>query len=312
MGDASPWTRILHEVVSVWHTIRSALEPGAAPDADGTDRHTVLTFRAVADAVVPRTPALADELGAEHVPGGPDVGLGDYLVGYVNGLFQFGLPGVGARGNLPLAAPVAGALDAAALALLERGENAEEPSHERVLDLLDPAESDSTAEDAGAFATLSREDRLRAVDLLGEFEVELRAFDGEPFEFDAGLVGQLVVGFTEMIYYSEWQGYDEFVQPPSERVHPNDPSAVQGWRQTGYPGFAPGYAALRGYLGTDEGSLGDGEVWTTLDEGDPGTVRVFRESGGFRENDYDTSDYEEPFPAEDDSATEDPVAAEVA
>ena len=54
-----------------------------------------------------------------------------------------------------------------------------------------------------------------------------------------------------------------------------------------------------------------GAVWTTLDEGDPGTVRVFRESGGFRENDYDTNDYEEPFPAEGDSATEDPVAVEV-
>ncbi len=305
MGDASPWTRILHEAGSVWRTIQSVLEPGPTSDTDEVDLHTVLTFRAVADAVVPRTPDLADELGVEHVPGGPDVGLGDYLVGYVNGLFQFGLPGVGTRGNLPLAAPVAGALDAAALALLERGGNADGPSREHVLDLLDPVDSGSAADDAGTFATLSREDRLRAVDLLDEFEVELRSLDGEPFEFDAGVVGQLVVGFTEMIYYSEWDGYDEFPEPPGDLVHPNDPSAVQSWRQTGYPGFSSGYAALRGYLGTDDGPLGAGEVRTTVDGDAPSPVRLSRESGRFRENDYDTSDYEEPFP-------EEALAAEVA
>jgi len=61
-----------------------------------------------------------------------------------------------------------------------------------------------------------------------------------------------------MLHYSEWQGYDEFDQPPSERVHPNDPAAVQSWRQTGYPGFVDGYVALRGYVGTPDGPLGDG------------------------------------------------------
>ena len=290
----------------MWRTIRSVLGSGPTSDTDDTDHHTVLTFRAVADAVVPRTPDLADELDAEHVPGGPDVGLGDYLVGYVNGLFQFGLPGLGPRANLALAAAVADALDAAALALLERGGNADEPSREHALDLLDPADPDSVADDAGAFATLAREDRLRAVDLLEEFEVELRSLEGEPFEFDAGLVGQLVVGFTEMIYYSEWKGYDEFPAPPGDLEHPNDPSAVQGWRQTGYPGFSPGYAALRGYLGTDDGTLGGGDVRTTVDGDTASPVRLSRESGRFRENDYDTSDYEEPFPEEE------PLAAEVA
>jgi hypothetical protein len=66
------------------------------------------------------------------------------------------------------------------------------------------------------------------------------------------------LGFAEILHYSEWQGYDEFDQPPSERVHPNDPAAVQSWRQTGYPGFVDGYVALRGYVGTPDGPLGDG------------------------------------------------------
>jgi hypothetical protein len=123
----------------------------------------------------------------------------------------------------------------------------------------------------------------------------MRAFDGELFEFDAGLVGQLVVGFAEMIYYSEWQGYGEFVRAPNELTHPNDRRTVQSWRQTGYPGTAPGYAALRGYLGAEGSTLGDGETWTTIDD-DSSLVRLTHRSGSFRENDYDTSDYEEPYP----------------
>jgi hypothetical protein len=147
----------------------------------------------------------------------------------------------------------------------------------------------------GTFATLSRRDRLRALGRLEGFELEMRAFDGELFEFDAGLVGQLVVGFTEMIYYSEWQGYEGFVRSPDELTHSNDPTTVQSWRQTGYPGTAPGYAALRGYLGAEGSTLGDGETWTTIDDGPP-SVRLTRGSGSFRENDYDTSGYEELFP----------------
>jgi hypothetical protein len=297
MENASLWHRLLRQVFAVWRTLTSVL--GLGPDPD-TDAHTRVTFRAVADAVVPRTPELADEPGPEHVPGGMDVGLGDFLVVYVNDLFQLGLPGLGPRGNIPLAGPVANVLDAAALTLLERGENAAEPSHDRVLALLDPDDTDPTAgtDAAGTFAELSPEDRLRALGILDEFEIEIRGFDDELFELDAGLVGQLVIGFAEMIYYSEWQGYGEFARPPSELAHPNDPSAVQSWRQTGYPGTAPGYAALRGYLGTDDGSLGGGDVWATVDPDAPSPVNISHEAGSFRENEYDTSGYVEPYPEE--------------
>jgi hypothetical protein len=269
---------------------------GVGPDVDP---HTRVTFRAVTDAVVPETPALAGELGPEHVPGGLAVDLEEFAVTYVDDVFQLGLPHLGPRGNVPLADPVAHVLDTAALTLLDRGENEAEPSADRALSLLGPEDPPPEVVEGavGPFAELSRRDRLRAIGLLDEFEVEVSPTDDELVELDAGLVGQLVVGFVEMMYYSEWAGYDEFTAPPSERVHPNDPDAVQGWRQTGFPGFANGYAALRGYVGTDDGSLGTGDPWTTLGEEDG--VRLFDESGTFRENDYDTSDYEEPFPVED-------------
>jgi hypothetical protein len=262
------------------------------------DLHTRVTFRAVTDAVLPETPELGEELGSEHVPGGIAIDLDEFVVTYIDDGFQLGLPHVGPRGNIPLADPIADVLDAAARTLVARDENVAEPDSNRPVSLLnaDDASPTEIKDAAGEFATLSRNDRLRAISILDEFEIEVSPVADELFEFDAGLVGQLVIGFTEMIYYSEWQGYDEFVQPPSERVHPNDPSAVQSWRQTGFPGFANGYAALRGYVGTEGSSLGHGETWTTIDSDATPPVQLTYESGSFRENDYDTSGYEEPYP----------------
>jgi hypothetical protein len=263
----------------------------------GEDPHTSVTFRAIVDAVVPETPELADELGSGHVLGGLSIGLDEFVITYVDDGFQLGLPHLGPQGNIPLADGVAHVLDAAALTLVDRGENAREPGRDRAAALHEPGSVAAMRAEraAGMFAKLSGEDRLRAISILDEFELELTPFEDDLFEFDAGLVGQLVVGFTEMIYYSEWQGYDGFVRPPSELTHPNDPAAVQSWRQTGYPGFSSGYAALRGYLGVDGSTLGDGETWGTIGEGSS-PVRLTSGSGSFRENDYDTSGYEEPYP----------------
>ncbi|MEF8841937.1 MAG: hypothetical protein V5A62_09980 [Haloarculaceae archaeon] len=264
----------------------------------GEDPHTVVTFRAIVDAVVPETPELRDELGPEHGPGGLAVGLDEFVITYVDDGFQLGLPYVGPQGNVPMADAVAHVLDVAALKLVDRGGNALEPGRDRAGMLYEPGSPEAARAEraAGMFAKLSREDRLRAIGVLDEVEFRATPFGDELVEFDAGLVGQLVVGFTEMIYYSEWEGYGGFTRPPSDLVHSNDPAAVQSWRQTGYPGVAPGYAALRGYLGTDDGPLGDGESWTTVDGDAASPVRVTRDSGSFRENDYDTGDYEEPYP----------------
>jgi len=300
MKLATAWRSLLRWVDAFRRALTSLVEllaEGFGFRAD-VDVHTMVTFRAVADAVLPETPGLGAELGAEHVPGGVAIDLDEFVVTYVNDGFQLGLPYVGPLGNVPLADPIAQVLDAAALRLIDRGEHASEPSDDRPVSLLDPGEASprEIRSAAGAFSKLSRRDRLRAIGLLDEFEFTVSPVGDDLFEFDAGLVGQLVIGFTEMIYYSEWQGYDEFTCPPSERVHPNDPAAVQSWRQTGFPGFANGYAALRGYVGTDHGPLGDGPVWTTIDADATAPVRLARESGSFRENDYDTSGYEEPYP----------------
>ncbi len=45
-----------------------------------TDPHTRDTYRAIVDAVVPRTPQLEEELGEEHVPGGLEVELEKFII----------------------------------------------------------------------------------------------------------------------------------------------------------------------------------------------------------------------------------------
>ena len=300
MASRNPVQRLLRWLAVGWRSLTSLggllLEGvGIGPNVDP---HTIVTFRAIADAVVPETPALADELGPDHVPGGLAVGLDEFAITFVDNGFQFGLPYLGPKGNLPLADPIAHVLDTAAARLLDKGDNESEPDVQRALSLLGPDDpSPQDVSDAvGPFAELSRRDRLRAIAILDEVEFEVSPTDDDLFEFDAGLVGQLVIGFMEMIYYSEWAGYDDFTKPPSERVHSNDPADVQSWQQTGFPGFADGYAALRGYVGRDDSPLGDGDPWTTVDQ-ETG-IRIVERSGNFRENDYDTSSYEEPFPVE--------------
>lgn len=263
----------------------------------GPDLHTRVTFRAVTDAVIPETPELADELGPEHVPGGIAIGLDEFVIEYIDNGFQFGLPDLQSHGNLPMAGPIANLLDTAALKLVQRDGNEDAPSLDHAKALYGDEPADRAIERAaGPFAQLTRQDRLRAISILDELELELSLSDDDLFELDGGQVSQLVVGFLEMIYYSEWQGYEEFHRPPSERTHANDPSAIQSWRQTGYPGVTDGYSALRGYVGKDDSPLGEGETWRVIDA-EVG-VHLVGEPGRFRENEYDTSGYEEPFPVE--------------
>lgn len=280
------------------------------PPVPDTDPHTQLTYAAVVDAVIPRTPEVGADLGDEHVPGGLEIGLDAYLVEYVNTLFS-GLTPVGDRtGDLRLAEPMATLLEEAAIELLARGRNDDQPSPRFVEDLTDRSTTVGEAIDvaaAGLFPRLSRRDRLNAMTLFDEKELDTAPItDGTPvplFESDGGLVPTLMVGFTEVVYYSEWQGYEDITVPPSEREFTNDDDVIQSWRQSEFPGFADGHQAFRGYWGGDDVSLGAGETWETR-----GDREITMESGEFRDNSYDTSGYVEVFPTDGTPGTDRPAS----
>lgn len=210
-GTGSPWQ------------LAAALDE-AVQDAESSrhDQHTVATWRAVVDAVIPETPELADDLGEEHGPGGLDVELEIGLIEFVNGFLspEGTVPRVAPTGETaPLAESVAAALDTAAAELLARGGNRDPPERR--------------FEGGGPFASLSRRDRFRAM-----ADMEER---GGKY---GGFVVAIAAAFPAVLYYSEWSGYDDFTKLPAERRFSGD---VQSWTQTDYEGPTNGAAVLRGY-----------------------------------------------------------------
>lgn len=273
---------------------------------------TRATYKAVVDAVVPRTPELAGELGEEHVPGGLDVGLDDYLITFVDTLFTLGSV-AGTDANLPLADPVAVLLDSAAAQLVASGEYGAPPSLDRVLALLDVddlldvnelAADPEVALQQSLFAGLSRDDRLRAIEKLDAVDVDSSFLPGPVAELDVALIGQLVVGFTEVIYYSEWQGYEDITDPPGDRGFSG--TDIQSWAQTGFPGVIDGAPALRGYWSKPGSSLGSNATWETIDI-DGETVQLREAPGEFTDNEYETSGYREVYATDGTPAAGGPV-----
>lgn len=109
----------------------------------------------------------------------------------LNGTFEAPTPTVEPAVDARLAEPIATFLDEAAGELLVSGDNEDDPRPDRF-------------EGGGPFATLSRPDRLRA---MGRFDDEE----------DERVITQVLCAYTVLLYYSEWDGYDEFDRPPGDR-----------------------------------------------------------------------------------------------
>lgn len=238
---------------------------GTPAEAPIRDPHTQETVTALVEAIIPETPELAEERGEAYRPGAVTVGLDEFFVTFLNELVAVGVPGFGHVDNARLSEGLAAALDAAAAELLARGRNEHPPTSEAGVA-------------GGPFARLSQRDRMRAISLFEEKEGDTGDLPGPFLEADGGLLAQLTNGFAPLVYYSDWAGYDEYMAPRSEREF--DPDDIVAWEQAGYPGIEDGYAALRGYLRLD-GAEG---------------VELTMAPGSFEENEYDTSDYEDPYP----------------
>jgi hypothetical protein len=223
------------------HRIESFLA-GPEDTRPRDDPHTVATFRALVDLVVPETPDLAAELGEEHRAGGLNVEVERACIGFLDSAITLAIPPANDDTGAPLSEALADLMDSGASALLAQNRNENLPDPTRF-------------EGGGPFASLSRLDRRRA---LAELEVQ----------DDLSFVVAVLVVTPMLLYYSERTGYADFAAPPGERGFTG---AVQSWEQTDYPGPADGYAALRGYEvdeQTDEFDVGDRETLAPDDEDD--------------------------------------------
>ncbi|MCM3603055.1 hypothetical protein M3175_20145 [Robertmurraya korlensis] len=182
------------------------------------DSHTVITIKAAVDAILQAPP------------------MDEVIYGYVIAVLDQTLPSTINQGEtIPFSKQTASLLDMAAIQLmyLEKGRYSYRMS-------AFPRE--------GVFSTLSRSERLRAINLLERLEVPLESLP-EPFTNNPGLTQSMKNTITQLTflgYYSEWTGYGStrFNRPEYKRIE----YFPMGWIQTKYPGPAFGYRKLRGLL----------------------------------------------------------------
>lgn len=183
--------------------------------------HTQETFRALVDAIVPRTPELAEEYGKIQFFGALDLHIDAYMILSLNHYYY-----------TPLAKSTAEMLDTASDRLVLLNGNSGMLNYSRF-----PG--------GGTFAVLSPSDRFRALTLLKQSKIYPPDVT-IPFQDDPGLVLSVAGAFnrfTMMGYYSEWPGYGSTrLEAPNQRKLEYFPLS---WKQVGYPGPSLGYRALR-------------------------------------------------------------------
>jgi len=189
-------------------------------DQNNSFDHTQDTFKAFVDAVIPRSPKLAEEFGRIQYFGALDLHVDEYMIMSLNNYY------------IPLAKPTAEILDIAAEQLVFMGGN------NRLFNYL-------RFPRGGIFAALSPGDRFRAFTLLVQLNIKLEDLP-EPYKDNPELVLSITSAlnrFTMMGYYSEWSGYGSTrLMEPNQRVLEYFPLS---WNQVGYPGPSLGYRALR-------------------------------------------------------------------
>ncbi|WP_276260516.1 twin-arginine translocation signal domain-containing protein [Haloglomus litoreum] len=262
VGTVTPGP-VLQQVEDLLTQVEEEDLPDGTTDAPH-DPHTVATFDAIIDAVVPNTqddPVTGDKVGEPlddiHQYGGLDADMTGMCIDILNDFMspEVSLPKVANTGETaPLSQALAAILDVAASELVARGGNEDTPEPGR----FGPA--------GGPFASLSRKDRFRALydvenraNQLGDGEAQVSetvGIENGRYSRTGSFVVALAVVFPPIVYYSDMNAYDDFIDTaPSERdfdpaEHTSAPEGADtlfGWAQTGYPGITEGHDALLGY-----------------------------------------------------------------
>lgn len=183
--------------------------------------HTKATFMAFVDVMIPST------LGAL------DLRIDDYIIWALD--HYVSIQGEWALKTAHISSQTARVLDISAYHLIVSGK------------MKGPLDF-STYPDGGPFAALFPDDRLEAIRLLENLQVDLEVLPG-PYRNNAGLIQNVVTALHQMVmfgYYSEWfsLGSTRLAYPEDHRYE-RQPLV---WKSLDYPGPSLGYKALRGFL----------------------------------------------------------------
>lgn len=189
--------------------------PQEVNNDNANNAYIVITFQALVDAIIPRTPRLAQEYGLIQYFGALDADIDQYMLLSLQNL------------SYPLAGYITELLDIAAKLVYSEG--FEEISEESKT----------------AFYNIPPEKRLQALELI--MMASLFPANYPRFFMDNPDLTLYIYGFINRAvmlgYYSEWFGYGKTrLLPPDQRQLEFHPFS---WEQIDYPGPSLGYHALR-------------------------------------------------------------------
>lgn len=195
--------------------------------------HTSVTFKALVDAAIPKTPKLAENHGPIQLFGALDCSIHEYEIWILNHFVSLHIPLL--EVDIHLANSTAKMLDIAAGQLITSKKNKKSVDSKLL-------------EKKYVFASLHPEDRFRVITLLEKLEVN-PALLPLPFYNNPGLIIAITAGIIMFItigYYTEWSAYGSTsLNTPNKRKLEYFPI---GWEQSGYPGPSKGYHAFKGYF----------------------------------------------------------------
>ena len=182
-------------------------------------QYTDEIFKAYVDAIIPRSPSLAEEYGRIQYYGALDLYTDEYLIYSLN------------YSAVPIADDVARMLEIAANYFLAT-EMQEGAIKLEAMELSD-------------FGSLTPMDRLRVMSLLEQAGADIPGLSSL-FASDQSYIQAVTYALNRlplMGYYTEWSGYGTTrLLPPNQWVLEYEPIS---WEQVGYPGPSLGYRALR-------------------------------------------------------------------
>lgn len=177
----------------------------------------LITYMALVDAIIPRTPELAEIYGRIQFFGALDFYTDEFLYQMLNSF------------PVSLAEPTAIMLNMAA----------------NQLAFINSWNAGIEYPEGNTFASINPVDRFRTMSFLEELNLDPAELP-EPYQNNMGLtlsIALSLVGYTMLGYYSEWFGYGT-----TRLLSPNDRRLEFypiSWEQVGYPGPSLGYRAIR-------------------------------------------------------------------
>lgn len=194
-----------------------------------TDPHTRDTYRAIVDAIVPRTPELGDELGDEHIAGGLDVELEKFLIWDFNHFQEIRLETLQTPidtamvGEGPLGSLTDGELDGLTDGL-DGGAGSLDGVTELVDGLMAPELFRLELDTLTAGSELDALADLAGVDAAAELDDVLGIDDGDRFGelLDFGTTDSLAVDFADAPIPEDAAGvaaFDLLVETGTETTH---------------------------------------------------------------------------------------------